>query len=708
MRKCPEAVTDPAQYRVADRILFGAAYYPEYLEEDRLDEDLRLMSEAGFNLIRMGESVWSTWEPRDGEFELEWLQPILDAAHAQGIAVLLGTPTYAVPPWLMVAHPEIAAETSTGRPTPWGARQEVDTSHPAFRRYAERLVRAIVGRYAGHPAVVGYQVDNEPGEKLPHNPHVFADFKTWLVQRHGSVDAINRGWNLAHWSHRLTDIDELWVPDGNHVPQYDLAWRRFHAERTTAYIDWQVRIVREYATADQFITTCVDATRPGVHDGDLAQVLDLVATNQYLASQAELGPDVAGDHTFPPSGDWAPFYTSDRGWGMRQERFLVTETNAASIGFPWFNHPAWDGQWRQLAWAMIARGARSIGYWHWHTMHASWETYWGGILPHSLQPGRVYRQIAALGREIADAGTAVEGLVPDADVGLVFSVPSRWAFEYHPPLQDPSHDPHKQGGPDHAAYERIVYRLYGGLERAGRQVRLWHAEQLELQNPAAIAASLPTLVVPALVLVGDGLAGWLRSYVAAGGHLVLGVRTATADDAGRIRREPQPAALAEAAGVSYDEFTNLTVPVPVTGDLAGAAESLVEYLQPHEAQPIAYYQHPHLGRWPAATTTRHGRGRVSYLGCVPDLELAASLGRWLGEQAGLTHPWAIALEDGLQVHGATNRAGERLWFVHNFSGLPRAAAAPFDLADLLGGQAVPAGEPVELGPWDVRVFREAR
>jgi beta-galactosidase len=709
-------VTQPATYRVSDRILFGAAYYPEYLDRDavnggldlaRVGTDLRLMREAGFSLIRVGESVWSTWEPRDGEFELEWLEPVLDAAHEHGIAVVLGTPTYAVPPWLMRKHPEIAGEYATGRPTPWGARQETDTSHPAFRVHAERIIRAIVPRYAGHPAIVGYQVDNEPGNLVPHNAHVFAEFRRWLLARYGNVDAINEAWNLTHWAHRLTDIDELWLPDGNHVPQYDLAWRRFHAERTTEYIDWQRRIVREYARDDQFITTCIDPMRAAVHEGELAEVLDVVATNQYLATQSELAGDVVGDYAFPPSGSWAPFFVSDRGWGMRQEPFLVTETNASSIGFPWFNHPGYDGQWRQVGWAMIARGARAIEYWHWHTMHASWESYWGGVLPHSLEPGRVYRQIAELGREIATAGSAVEGIVPDAGVGLVFSMPSRWAFEFHPPMQDPAADPRKQGGPDRAAYERIVYRFYGGLNRAGHQVRLWQAEQLERQDPASLAASLPVLVVPALVLVGDELAEWLRAYAAAGGHLVLGIRTATSDDAGRVRRDPQPAGLADAAGAGYDEFSNLVAPVRVTGELTGSAERLVEGLEPRGARVVAGYEHPHFGRWAAATTHEHGRGRVTYLGAFPDLELAESLGRWLAAEHGTAHPWRDSLVPGIvQVHGAVNGAGERLWFVHNFSESRRTATAPVALDDVLTGDAVAVGARIELGPWDVRVLRE--
>ncbi|SDU23793.1 beta-galactosidase [Jiangella alkaliphila] len=685
------------RYRIGDRILFGAAYYPEYQPVERLDTDFGLMRDAGFSLIRVGESVWSTWEPRDGEFELEWLDRVLDAAHDHDVAVVLGTPTYAVPPWLMRKHPEIAAEERTGVPVPWGARQETDTSHPVFRRYAERVIRAVVDRYAGHPAVVGFQVDNEPGNVLAHNEHVFAGFKAWLLERYGDVSAVNDAWNLTHWAHRMSDLAELWRPDGNHVPQYDLAWRRYQAELTTEYIAWQTALVKEYASPDQAVFTCIDIARPAVDDHALGRVVDVVAANQYHATQDELGPDAEGGHEFPPSGSWAPFFVADRtAAASGGERFMVTETNATSVGFPWFNHPAYDGQWRQVAWAMIARGARAVEYWHWHTMHGSWETFWGGILPHSFRPGRVYEQVAQLGREIRTAGATVEGLTPDAGVALVYSMPTRWAFEFHPPLQDPSADPRKQGGPDRAAYERMVYRWYGGLSRAGHQVRVVHADDLTPDG-----AELPPVVVaPALYLATDAQLAALRAYAAAGGHLVLGARSLYADEVGRPRLDRQPAGLADAAGAWYDEFSNLLVPVPVTGGLTGHATGLIEGLTADGADVVAGYDHPHFGRWAAVTTREYGAGRVTYAGMVPDLELATALGTWLGP----VNPWLTQLVPGaVTAHGATNAAGQRLWFVHNFGFEPHTVTPPVPVADVLTGASA---ERLELGPWDVRILRE--
>ncbi len=253
-------------YTSPDRVLFGAAYYHEYQPSPRLKADLDLMVEAGFTVIRVGESVWSTWEPEEGQFDLDWLQPVLDGAHERGIKVVLGTPTYAVPPWLARIYPEIAGEQATGRTSGWGARQEADFTHPAFRFHAERIIRRIVARYADHPAVIGFQVDNEPGLQLFHNHGVFQRFVDSLRRQYGDVETINREWGLVYWSHRLSDWADLWRPDGNAQPQYDLAWRRFQAVQTTEFIGWQADLVREYAHEEQFVTTCISYDRPALAD----------------------------------------------------------------------------------------------------------------------------------------------------------------------------------------------------------------------------------------------------------------------------------------------------------------------------------------------------------------------------------------------------------------------------------------------------------
>ncbi|RKS75528.1 beta-galactosidase [Motilibacter peucedani] len=692
------------------RVLFGAAYYAEYQPYDRLETDLDLMAQARFSVIRVGESVWSTWEPEDGRFELEWLAPVLDGAHARGISVVLGTPTYAVPPWLARRYPEIAAERRTGQRIPWGARQEVDYTHPAFRFHAERVVRQVVGRYAGHPAVLGFQVDNEPGLEIFHNEGVFQRFVDSLRSTYGDVETLNREWGLVYWSHRLTTWADLWRPDGNAQPQYDVAWRAFQAQLTTEFIAWQAQVVREYARDDQFVTTCLAYERPAVEDDRLTGALDVTASNPYYEMQDSLAlPDRRSPRqTWTSSGTWAVYLNADRMFSSRQEPFLVTETNAGGIGPAWDNRPAYDGQWRQVAWALVSRGARMVEYWHWHTLHFGAETWWGGVLPHTGRPGRTYRELARLGAELEAAGDLVAGLVPDADVTLVFSMPTKWFMQQHPALS------HPDGGPDERAYHGLFDPFYRGAFDAGRQVRVVHVRQL-VGGPSALTPEQgvqqhPVLVVPGLYLADDATLDWLHAYAVAGGHLVLGPRTGYGDQLGRARTDVQPARLAEAAGVWYDEFTNLlddVAVVPGEGDLPLPGEPAgtrwVDGLVAEDATVLARYDHPHLGRWPAVTTREAGRGRITCVGTVPSLDLAAALLAWATPSGG---PGWGELPPAVRVTGATAPDGRRVRFVHNWSWVPAEVRVPVVLDDALGGGALAAGDVLALGAWDVRVLVE--
>jgi beta-galactosidase len=688
------------------RVLFGAAYYPEYHPSDLLKTDLDLMAEARFSVIRVGESVWSTWEPENGRFNLDWLQPALDGAHERGISVILGTPTYAVPPWLARQYPEIAGEWATGRRIGWGARQEMDFTHPAYLFHAERIIRKVVERYADHPSVIGYQVDNEPGLHLLHNHGVFQRFVDWLRDRYGDVETLNEEWGLVYWSHRLSTWADLWTPDGNAQPQYEQAWRRFQADQVTEFIGWQADLVREYARPEQFVTTCISYDRPGVADDDLTRRLDVTAGNPYYGMQDALALPAGQDGTqqWRTQDTWAFYRVADRMFSSRQEPFLVTETNAQAIGQPWVNQPAYDGQWRQAAWALVARGASMIEYWQWRTLVFGTETYWGGVLPHSGRPGRTYREIARIGDELERAGDLAADLTPDADVAMLYSAPSKWALAAQPALALPD------GGPDEQSYQVIFDTFYRGAFDAGRQVRVLHTGQATSEEPAALAERHPVLVAAGHYVAGDATLEWLEAYAAAGGHLVLGPRTAYADEEARARRQVQPAGLAEVAGAWYDEFSNLSddLPVrvppgsPLTLPPDAAGTRWADGVQADGAEVLAGYEHPHFGQFAAITTRSHGKGRVTYVGTVPNPALGEALFRWLVPDAG---PWG-SMPVGVTSTGATATDGRRLRFLHNWAWEPATVRVPVAVHDVLDGADHHPGAELRLGPWDVRVLLE--
>ena len=676
-------------------VRFGAAYYAEYHRDD-VEADLDLMAEAGFTVIRVGESVWSTWEPEDGVFDLDWLTPVLDGAHRRGIGVILGTPTYAVPMWLTRLYPEIAGETASGHRVGWGGRQEMDFTHAAYRFHAERVIRRVIGRHGSHPAVIGFQVDNEPGLRLLHNHDVFQRFTDWLRRRYGTVERLNEEWGLVYWSHRLSRWDDLWQPEGNVQPQYDLAWRRFQAEQVTEFIGWQADLVREVTGGRGFVTTCISYEQPGVDDVALSARLDVASGNAYYEMADSLRhpsdlPRSTGPMGWVVHGPWAVAGLADLMYSSKQAPFLVTETNAGSIGFSATNQSPYDGQWRQMAWLLVARGARLVEYWHWHTLPFGAEAHWGGVLPHSGIPGRAYREIARIGAELGQVGDAFDGATPDHDVAVLYDSDSKFALSTQGPV--PGGDGQMMVDPD--SYRHVVAAFSRGIFDAKRQQRLVRREQLH----GVVPERFPVLVVPALFTASDDDLDRLADYARAGGHLVLGPRTGYADIEGRVRAERAPARLSAAAGAWFEETSSLAEPVGVTGTLAGAGTTLAEGLVLDGAEALATYTHPHLGRWAAVTTRPVGAGRITVIGTVPDQELAAALVRWLAPSpvSGWTTDPSVTV--------STSSAGnDRLHVVHNWGWAPATATPDTAVADLLTGEGYGPEAGVPLGPWDVRVL----
>jgi beta-galactosidase len=341
-----------------------------------------------------------------------------------------------------------------------------------------------------------------------------------------------------------------------------------------------------------------------------------------------------------------------------------------------------------------------VAYWHWHTQHYGAEMYWGGILGHSLEPGRIYEELAVAAGELKRAGAVLDRLSPAADVAVLVSADSRWAMEFMGPLPGPT----LSWTGDRQSYERILAAFYRGLFDAGLSADIVAPAQLPT-DPGTAAARWQVLVVPGLYIADDALLDWLRRYADAGGHLVLSPRTGYATEDGVARPAVMPGLLRGAAGVSYLEYTNLARPVPVTG-LAGSATAWADCLVPEAATSLAGYEHPHLEEYAAVTTNQHGAGRVTYVGTVPDRALSRAIAGWLASISLDSDPWRQAPESSVRCTAAATADGSVLRFVHNWSWTPAGLTVPREAADLLSGGELATGNTVQLGAWDVRVLVE--
>jgi beta-galactosidase len=700
-------------------MLFGASYYHEYQPYERLEADLELMVRANVTVIRVGESTWASYEPRPGEISFAALRRVVDAATAAGIKVIVGTPTYAIPPWMARLHPEVMAVTRAG-PVPYGARQNVDFTAPAYRFYAERLIRAM-GREFGHDeGVIAFQLDNEIGVFELANPHVMARFRAEVVERLGGVEGVNERWGLTYWSHRLSDAEDLWEPAGNTNPGYALEWARFQARLATEFLVWQRDILRQHVDPDkQLLHDTVGGWGGRWSDSRaIGQALDRGATNVYVVMQHGLDlPEApaAVAHLAPewqaqPLGAWQAVWKADAGYsqhGPAGSRFYVTEAQATSIGGSSTNVPPFPGQLKLMAHLLAGRGAELLAYWHWHTLHYGFETYWGGVLGHDLEPNRIFAEVAELGAELRRLAPDLEGLVPHADVAMLQSGDSMAALSFMPPLADPL-----TGRADPASYQRIFSRLYIGALEARLQTRIVH-EDSDWSGPSV-------LVVPALYIASDELLGRLVAHAAAGHHLVVTFRTGYANEWARARAVRAPAALRGPAGCSYQEYTNLAHPVPlrpVDPETAHCgvpqvhpsahAEAWADGLQAEGATALWRYEDPFLASFPALVTHEVGAGRISWLGTLPDRESCAALLAWALAERGRPAPverWG-ALPARVRLSSATAAAGATLWFVANHGWEPAEVTPPARVRDLATDHDLE--RVLRLGPWESRVLREA-
>jgi beta-galactosidase len=685
-------------------VLYGAAYYNEYTPQDtptaqadRLVKDVALMKAAGLNVVRMGESTWSLWEPEDGQFEYDWMDRIVDAMGKAGIKVILGTPTYALPAWMAHQHPEILADRIPGgmfggQPvkSAYGIRQNMDTDSPAYRFYAERLIRHIVAHYKDNPTVIGWQLDNETSSYDAANPDVFIGFQHYLEKKFVTPEALSKAWFLNYWGENLHTWEDLPKRDGTISTGYKLEWTRWNQMRVTDFLHWQSELVRECASARQFVTTDYGGMmRRDVNEEAVANSLDIIADNIYHGTQ---------DHY---DGAFQALQT-DFSRSLKHSNFLVTETNAQTIGWSSGSQfPPYDGQIREDVYTYLANGANMVEYWHWASIAANQETYWKGILSHDLEPNREYAEVSRTAHELQKIGPHLVGLQVHNQVAILWSRDSANAISFMPygggvPARSWT------GEPD--GYASVVQQLHHSLYELNIGSDFVFPETQDFSQ-------YKLLIVPVLYISDDALLKRIADYVKGGGHVVMTFKSGFANENSAVRWVRAPGPLREAAGISYQEFSNLEHPLALKDDPFHAGEDnqvsyWAEFLMPEHARAIAYYDHPFFGKWPAITENEYGSGTLLYEGTYLSDKLQTAVLKGALEKAGLSNA-DQQLPAVIHVQHGVNRMGKKIHYYFNYSGAEVKLGYGYASGtNLLDGKQVAQSAQLTIAPWDLAIIEE--
>ncbi len=516
----------------ARKVRYGGDYNPEQWPRETWREDVRLMREAGVDLVTVGVFSWSRLEPEEGELDVSWLLEVLDLLGAAGIGVDLATPTAAPPPWMAARYPETLPVDERGTRYSGGSRQHFCVSSPAYRRLALRIVEALAREVAGHDAVELFHIHNE---YACHVPRCYCDlsaaaFRAWLVRRYGDVDALNEAWGTSFWSQRYSSFDEVQPPRATPAfqnPTQVLDFARFSNDEFLEECRDEAEALHRVRPDVPVTTNFMGAFKPLDYFA-WARELDLVSTDNY--------PDPAD----PDSPMLSAFHYDLIRSLDKSKPWMVMEQAASRVNWRRRNVAKVPGEMRATSYQAIARGADGILFFQWRASRFGAERFHSAMLPHSGEAAPSWREVVGLGRELASLGP-LAGTTVEADAALVLSWPSWWAME-------------EPGGPaaDVTLADQVAW-MYRPLYERGVTTDVCHpGEPLERYR---------AVLLPSLYLVTEEEGANLVAYVRQGGTAVISFWSGIADERHHVHPGPYGGPLRPLIGCDVLDVT----PLP-TGD----------------------------------------------------------------------------------------------------------------------------------------------
>jgi beta-galactosidase len=652
--------------------MLGVCYYPEQWAETLWQDDARRMAGLGLSFVRIGEFAWSVIEPDPGRFEWGWLDRAFETLGAAGLKVVLGTPTATPPKWLIDRHPEILAHDRHGRPRRFGSRRHYCFSSPVYREETRRIVEAVARRYGAHPALAGWQTDNEYGchdTVRSWSPAAAEAFRVWLEQRYGTVQRLNEAWGNRFWSMEYRSFEEVDLPMAAVTelnPAHVLDFNRFSSDQVASYNALQVEILRRHSPG-RFITHNFMGAFLDFDHYKVSEQIDFASWDSYplgfTDSIAATGFTDAERLKYAQTGhpDISAFH-HDLYRGMTAKRFWVMEQQPGPVNWATWNPSPADGMVRLWAWEALAHGADVVSFFRWRQAPFAQEQMHAGLNrpDNVLDTGGLEAEATA--RELQGDWWKPEAVAAPSpsQVALVFDYDAAWYHEVQPQGRSFS-------------YLSLVFLWYTALRR--------HGVDVDIVPPGRDLSAYKAVFVPSLPHVSDEA---LKAFEACKGVSVFGVRTGSKTESFQIPHNLAPGPLQSVLPVKVTRveslrpgltreyrWKNKTYTCGTWAERIEVAGGANVQGNSHEGEPVIV---DHGGRY--------------YVGVWPSRELASDVVSHVLEEAGIS---ATRLEEEVRIR---RRGG--ITFAFNFGIDSRAAPAPAGAVYVLGGQTI---SPRNLSAW---------
>lgn len=657
-------------------MLYGGDYNPDQWPEEIWPEDARLMREAGVNLVSLGIFSWTKLEKRPDEYDFAWLDRLMDLLHEHGVSVNLATPTASPPAWLVHRHPEILPVTIDGTTLWHGSRRHYCPHSSAYHERARKIVTKLAERYAGHPALAMWHVDNE---YACHFGECFCDasataFRGWLKERYVSLNELNHAWGTAFWSQPYGDWDEIHPPRKAPTfvnPTQQLDWARFNSDSWIACFDEQKAILREL-TPDIPVTTNFMGFHKPIDYWKFAAREDIVSNDNY--------PDTSEAEWMVHSGMVCDLM---RSLGDRRP-WVLMEQATTHVNWRQRNATKRPGVMRLGSYQAVARGADGIMFFQWRASKAGAEKFHSGMLPHVGTDSRVWREVKGLGAELRKLDGILASQV-QAEAAILMDWESWWALELG---SKPSND---------LQLSSQLIQYYGPLFKRNITVDFAH--------PESDLSRYKLVLVPNLYLVNESTAENINRYVENGGTLVMSFFSGIADEHDHIRLGGYPAPFREMLGVVVEEYAPYSQTqcnlISTTDGKQFTCSLWGDIIHLKNAKAIANFEQDYYAGSPAVTRNQFGKGTAFYVGTAPE----RSGMDWLMDQACQAAGIKPVLPNSFAgVEFVRRTHGVQTWlFALNYSG--EEVNVPLGQLgyEVLSGTQL--GRSLRLGPGDVAVIQ---